>query len=149
MQFLQVRYTTIKTTLNFKRNAINVKSDQMCFWTNTSANQLLRLIRKTSIVGKNRSSNLRIRWSNSTLEFAAVYVRVGFQKELNTPVGLLACRLVSIESCFFLWTLTGDVQRLEMLRIPWNGNQFRKDERSIQENGCKAKSTTSKLWDNV
>lgn len=131
MQFLQVRYTTIKTTLNFKRNAINVKSDQMCFWTNTSANQLLRLIRKTSTVAINRSSNLRIRWSNSTLEFAAVYVRVGFQKELNTPVGLLACRLVSIESCYFLWTLTGDVQRLEMLRIPWNGNQFRKDERSI------------------
>lgn len=149
MQFLQVRYTTIKTTLNFKRNAINVKSDQMCFWTNTSANQLLRLIRKTCIVGINRSSNLRIRWSNSALEFAAVYVRVGFQKELNTPVGLLACRLVSIESCYFLWTLTGDVQRLEMLRIPWNGNQFRKDERSIQENGCIAKSTTSKLWDNV
>lgn len=149
MQFLQVRYTTIKTTLNFKRNAINVKSDQMCFWTNTSANQLLRLIRKTSIVGINRSSNLRIRWSNSALEFAAVCVRVGFQKELNTPVGLLACRLVSIESCYFLWTLTGDVQRLEMLRIPWNGNQFRKDERSIQENGCIAKSTTSKLWDNV
>lgn len=149
MQFLQVRYTTIKTTLNFKRNAINVKSDQMCFWTNTSANQLLRLIRKTCIVGINRSSNLRIRWSNSTLEFAAVYVRVGFQKELNTPVGLLACRLVSIESCYFLWTLTGDVQRLEMLRIPWNGNQFRKDERSIQENGCIAKSTTSKIWDNV
>lgn len=131
MQFLQVRYTTIKTTLNLKRNAINVKSDQMCFWTNTSANQLLRLIRKTSTVAINRSSNLRIRWSNSTLEFAAVYVRVGFQKELNTPVGLLACRLVSIESCYFLWTLTGDVQRLEMLRIPWNGNQFRKDERSI------------------
>lgn len=131
MQFLQVRYTTIKTTLNFKRNAINVKSDQMCFWTNSSANQLLRLIRKTSTVAINRSSNLRIRWSNSTLEFAAVYVRVGFQKELNTPVGLLACRLVSIESCYFLWTLTGDVQRLEMLRIPWNGNQFRKDERSI------------------
>lgn len=149
MQFLQVRYTTIKTTLNFKRNAINVKSDQMCFWTNTSANQLLRLIRKTCIVGINRSSNLRIRWSNSALEFAAVCVRVGFQKELNTPVGLLACRLVSIESCYFLWTLTGDVQRLEMLRIPWNGNQFRKDERSIQENGCIAKSTTSKLWDNV
>lgn len=149
MQFLQVRYTTIKTTLNFKRNAINVKSDQMCFWTNTSANQLLRLIRKTSTVAMNRSSYLRIRWSNSTLEFAAVYVRVGFQKELNTPVGLLACRLVSIESCYFLWTLTGDVQRLEMLRIPWNGNQFRKDERSIQENGCIAKSTTSKLWDNV
>lgn len=131
MQFLQVRYTTIKSILNFKRNAINVKSDQMCFWTNTSANQLLRLIRKTSTVAINRSSNLRIRWSNSTLEFAAVYVRVGFQKELNTPVGLLACRLVSIESCYFLWTLTGDVQRLEMLRIPWNGNQFRKDERSI------------------
>lgn len=131
MQFLQVRYTTIKSILNFKRNAINVKSDQMCFWTNSSANQLLRLIRKTSTVAINRSSNLRIRWSNSTLEFAAVYVRVGFQKELNTPVGLLACRLVSIESCYFLWTLTGDVQRLEMLRIPWNGNQFRKDERSI------------------
>lgn len=131
MQFLQVRYTTIKTTLNLKRNAINVKSDQMCFWTNRSANQLLRLIRKTSTVAINRSSNLRIRWNNSTLEFAADYVRVGFQKEINTPVGLLACRLVSIESCYFLRTLTGDVKRLEMLRIPWNGNQFRKDERSI------------------
>lgn len=121
----------------------------LCFWTNTSANQLLRLIRKTSIVGINRSSNLRIRWSNSTLEFAAVYVRVGFQKELNTPVGLLACRLVSIESCYFLWTLTGDVKRLEMLRIPWNGNQFRNYNLFIQENGCIAKSTTSKLLDNV
>lgn len=24
--------------------------------------------------------------------------------------------------CYFLWTLTGDVQRLEMLEIPGNGN---------------------------